>query len=156
MVKVDLRKSSARVSMEYMGKADFFALAVNAGNHTHFLIVTSEALRETLRDQNMRNAFEQSADGLRWKGLQATKARVKDLIVRLDIAKAPKAFEVKNGTRADDMERTVCAALNMRGLLGGSWRVCATERWEGGYTPDLVNEQGQTVEVKGFHARLFN
>jgi len=156
ITNIDGRKSAARAARDYIEhSADLFALPFTAGSRTIYRIYKAETLLSLFRDKTARVAFKLDGVAIKWKGLQVTHVPAAfngQHIAQFTIAKAYKDIAIgSNGTRSNELETYVCAALNQ---LGGSWKVTANDAKEG-YVPDVTSSEGITVEVKGLNGRLF-
>lgn len=156
MAKVDFRYGVARNAMEYAKRADFYALICKGGNTTPVKVITAEGMQESLK--TCRDSFQQTCDGIRWKGLQANKARVCGLVKVLEIKHNWKDFPLDSEYfKATAHEKEVTEELNRVRFLGHTWiHSGRTYDNSGEYVPDVVSEDGTlTIEVKGVHGRLF-
>lgn len=158
--RIDFRSSAARNAREYLrNSADLVALYMTAGTRTVVGIMEATRFYELIKKQANKVAIEKSADGLRWKGLsvihvpadlkQAMAVKITLNIAARDMPKG------SNGTRSDFQEKAVADALTAMGYMGTRWMQANSAAQSGEYRPDVVGENGVTVEVKGFGGRLF-
>ena len=158
--KIDFRSSAARNARNYLQNgADMVALFMTAGTRTVVGIMEAERFYDLIKKQANKVAIEKSADGLRWKGLSVmhVPAGLKQAMavkLTLDIA-ARDMPKGSNGTRSEYQEKAVADALNALGYMETRWTRVDNAAQSGEYRPDVIGENGVTVEVKGFGGRLF-
>ena len=158
--KIDFRSSAARNARAYLrNSADIIALYMTAGPRTVVGIMEAARFYELIKKQANKTAIEKSADGLRWKGLNVMHCPVElkqamTIKLTLNIAARDMA-KGSNGTRSDAQEKAVAAALTAAGFMGTTWTQVTDNNVTDGYRPDVIGENGVTVEVKGFGGRLF-
>ena len=158
--RIDFRSSAARNARNYLlNSADMVALYMTAGTRTVVGIMETARFYDLIKKQANKNAIEKSADGLRWKGLNvmhvpADLKQAMAIKVTLNIA-ARDMPKGSNGTRSDFQEKAVADALTAMGYMGTRWTRVDSAAQSGEYRPDIIGDNGVTVEVKGFGGRLF-
>lgn len=145
--------------LDYLQYFDFLALPAKKGNFTVYSIFTAAQARELVKDNIVKTLWKLDGQELRWRGGMINKMPWRDMPTpqkQLTFLKRWNEFEYHAGNRSAAQEKAVCEGLNRIKWLNQQWTHTGTEKpISEQYNPDIVAENGYTVEVKGFNSPVF-